>query len=130
MKLSHTVPALLAAAVALSSCAVSEQTQAKMDEFERTIPSCNSASECQSKWDIARAWTEQNSSFIIQGESDTRIFASSTLTTQSGLGVIVYREESSTGSNIVVDIECFSAHGCSDLWDKKIDFNRTVNGQR
>ncbi|MBT3530361.1 MAG: hypothetical protein HOF74_01805 [Gammaproteobacteria bacterium] len=132
MKQPQIIPALLglAMATAISSCAVSPETQAKMDEFNRTIPSCSSSADCGAKWDAARSWTEENSSFVIQGDSDTRIFASSTLTTQSGLGVVVYREESTTGFNIVVDIECFSAYGCSNLWDKKVEFNRTINGIR
>ena len=94
MKQSKIAVALfgLAAVSVISSCAVSPETQAKMDEFARTIPSCSSSADCAPKWNAAHNWTEENSSFVIQGDSDTRIFASSTLTTQSGLGVVVYRE--------------------------------------
>lgn len=114
----------------LSSCAVSPEIQAKIEEFDRTIPNCTNASDCNAKWSAARDWVEENSSFVIQGDSETRIFASSTLTTQSGMGVIVYRESAGSVSSIVVDIECFSAYGCPTLWDKKIEFNQTINGAR
>jgi len=117
------------ASVLLVSCAVSPETQAKMDEYARTIPTCTSDAECDRKWAAARAWTVENSDFNIRGESDTRINANSNIISQSGIGVIVTKL--STGSNnfqIVADLECFSAYSCPELWDLKINFNQTVNG--
>lgn len=123
------VSALLA--FGLSSCAVSPETQAKMDEFARTIPSCSSDAECSRKWAAARAWLVQNSDYPIQGDSDTRIYASNSLNAISGVGVIVDRVASSGGGyQIVADMECFSAYNCPDLWDRMVDFNRAVNGAR
>jgi len=112
----------------LVSCAVSPETQAKMDEFARTIPTCLSDAECDRKWALARTWTLQNSDFNIRGESDTRINANSNIISQSGIGVIVTKV--SNGSNsfqIVANLECFSAYTCPDIWDLKVDFNQTVN---
>ncbi len=119
---------LLAAATLIPSCAISPETQAKMDEFARTIPSCSSAAECERKWAAARQWTVQNSDFMIQGESDTRIYASSNIISQSGIGVVVNRVTTNSGDyQIVADLECFSAYTCPEILDLKIDFNRTVN---
>ncbi len=113
----------------LFSCAVNPEIQAKMDEFARTIPSCTSDAECDRKWAVARRWTQENSSFSIRGESDIRINASSNIISQSGIGVIVTKVSSGPDRfQIVADLECFSAYSCPELWDKKIDFNRTVNG--
>ena len=124
-----TISALLA--IGLSSCAVSPETQAKMDEFARTIPSCSSDAECSRKWAAARAWVVENSDYAIQGDSDTRISASNPLNTISGIGVIVDRVPSSGGGfQIVADMQCFSAYNCPDLWDRMVDFNRTVNNAR
>lgn len=118
-------------AFGLSSCAVSPETQSKMDEFARTIPSCSSDAECSRKWAAARAWIVGNSDYPIQGDSDTRIYASNALNTMSGVGVIVDRVAISDGGyQIVADMECFSAYNCPDLWDRMVDFNRTVNGAR
>ena len=117
------------AALSLMSCAVSPETQAKMDEYARTIPTCLSDAECDSKWAVARTWTLQNSDFNIRGESDTRINASSNIISQSGIGVIVTKV--ANGSNrfqFVADLECFSAYTCPELWDLKVDFNKTING--
>jgi len=117
------------AALLLVSCAVSPETQAKMDEYARTIPSCSTDAECDRKWAIARAWTLQNSDFSLRGESDTRINANSNIISQSGIGVTVTKV--ANGNNefqIVADLECFSAYSCPELWDLKVDFNQTVNG--
>ena len=117
-------------ALLLSACAISPEIQAKMDEFERTIPTCSDATACQEKWAAARSWTVANSSFGIRGNSDTRIFATNTIISQSGIGVVVNRVQTSDGFQIVVDMECFSAYSCPGIWDSKIDFNRTLNNVR
>lgn len=113
----------------LSSCAVSPETQARMDEFQRTIPTCSSGADCSSKWTTARAWVAENSDFPIQGDSDTRIYATSnSLNTLSGIGVIVDRVAVSGGTyQILADMQCFSSYNCPELWDRMVDFNRTVN---
>lgn len=117
------------AALVLVSCAVNPETQAKMDEFARTIPTCSSDDECGRKWAAARSWTVENSDFNIRGESDTRINASSNIISQTGIGVTVTKLASGPNSfQIVADLECFSAYSCPELWDLKINFNQTVNG--
>ncbi|PCI80608.1 MAG: hypothetical protein COB20_02970 [SAR86 cluster bacterium] len=122
-----TVTAL--ATFVLVSCAVSPETQAKIDEYARTIPSCTSDSECDRKWALARTWTLQNSDFNIRGESETRINANSNVISQSGIGVVVTKvSNGSNGFQILADLECFSANSCPELWDLKVDFNQTVNG--
>lgn len=111
----------------LAACAVSPETQAMIDEFNRTIPSCSSSLECQTKWTAARSWALENADFPIYTESDTRIRATSTLTTTSGVGVVVTREGSGNNYRFLVDVECFNAYGCPDVWQAKLDFNRTLN---
>lgn len=122
-----TTATLTFALALLSACASSPETQAKIDEFERTIPTCSSDANCQAKWAAARAWAEQNSAFIIRGDSDTRIMATGTRPTDSGLGIVIHRVAANGGFQIVVEAECFSAYGCADLWDVKLDFNRRIN---
>ena len=122
----HIITALCS--VLLASCAANPETQAKMDEFARTIPSCTTDSDCGIKWAAARRWTQENSDFSIRGESDTRINASSNVISQSGIGVIVTKVTSGSDRfQIIADLECFSAYSCPELWDMKVDFNRTVN---
>ena len=113
----------------LVSCAVNPEIQAKMDEFARTIPSCTSDADCNRKWALARSWTEENSDFNIRSESDTRINASSNIISQDGIGVVVTKVTTGSGRyQIIADLECFSAYSCPELWDLKVDFNRTVGG--
>jgi len=98
-----------------------------MDEYARTIPTCSSDSDCQLKWAAARGWVVANSTFAIRAESDERIMSTSNLITMSGIGVIVDRVATNGGYQITVDVECFSAYGCPNIWDTMLDFNRSVN---
>jgi len=112
----------------LTACAVSPETQALIDEYERTIPSCNSQIDCETKWANARTWVMENSDFPIYTESATRIRATSTLTTSAGVGVVVTREGSGNQYRFLVDVECLNAFGCPNIWETKLDFNRALNG--
>lgn len=112
----------------MTACAVSPETQALIDEYERTIPSCSSQIDCETKWANARNWVMQNSDFPIYTESATRIRATSTLTTSAGVGVVVTREGSGNQYRFLVDVECLNAFGCPNIWETKLDFNRTLNG--
>lgn len=111
----------------ITGCAVSPETRAMIDEYNRTIPSCDSSLDCQTKWAAARSWALDNADFPIYTESETRIRATSTLTTTSGVGVVVYREGSANNYRFLVDVECFNAYGCPNVWEAKLDFNRTLN---
>lgn len=114
--------------LALSACGVTPETQARIDEYNRTIPTCSTSIDCQTKWARARTWALENSDYPIYSESETRIRATSTLTTTSGVGVVVTREGSGNQWRFLVDVECFNAGGCPNLWDARLDFNRAVNG--
>jgi hypothetical protein len=117
------------AVLLLVSCAVSPEIQAKMDEYARTITSCLSDVECANKGAVARTWTLQNSDFNIRGESDIRINASSNILSQSDIGVTVTKiADDSGGFQLVADLECFSTNSRPEIWDLKVDFNKTING--
>jgi len=113
---------------ALISCATSPEIQAKMDTFARTIPTCSSDLDCQAKWTAASAWVVENSDFPIRTPNQQRISASNTSISNAGVGVIVDRVAMNSGGfQITIDVECFSAYGCPNIWDLKLDFNRTLN---
>ena len=114
----------------VTACAVSPETQAKIEAYNNSIPICSATADCAAKWQAARRWALENSDFPILTESDDRIMASSTLMSMRGVGVVVTRETAAGGDyQLLVDIECFSAYGCPDAWDLKLDFNQTVAGR-
>lgn len=117
----------LGLSLTLGACAASEETQALRAEYTRTIPECSSAENCADKWAAARTWVIRNTDFPIRAESDTRIMATSALTSQSGIGVTVDRTAAANGFQIIVGVECFSAFGCPNVNEMKVDFNRAVN---
>lgn len=125
MKVIRTM-LLVTMALVSTGCAVSPEMQALMDEYERTVPVCASEQDCQAKWLAARAWAIENSDFPILTESELRIMASSTLTSMRGVGVVVTRNGILAGASIRVEVECFSAYGCPNVWEMQIDFNRTL----
>ncbi len=130
MKSSRLMQACLLALLVtgIASCAVSPEVQAKIDEYARTIPTCNSELDCQLKWTAARAWTVENSDFPLRTVSEDRIFASNTIISTSGMGVIVDKVALDGGGyQFTVDLECFSAYGCPNIWDSKISFNQALN---
>ena len=110
----------------LAGCAVSPETRARQEEYARTIPTCDSDSECEAMWQAARSWAVANSDFPIFSESETRIRATSTLTTNAGMGVVVHRTPTDNGYEFTVEMECFTAYGCGDVWEPMLDFNRVV----
>lgn len=120
---------MISLSVVLASCAIAPETQAKMDEYQRTVPICDDASDCQSKWSQALAWVRANSDFGIRSASDIRIVSTTNLISDSGIGMVVERIPASNNtSRITIKMDCLSAYGCPQLWDKMLDFNRTVNG--
>jgi|TARA_Y100000294_G_scaffold53957_1_gene50851 hypothetical protein len=126
----YTCLAVVCISLLLSTCTISPERQAKLDEFDNTIPRCSSDFDCGPKWLAARAWVIENSDFGIRAESDDRIMATSNIISNSGLGVVVDRVLAANGYQIVVDLECFSSYGCPNILDSKIDFNRTLNAVR
>jgi hypothetical protein len=125
MKIMRTI-GMLTMALAAAGCAVSPEIQALMDEYERTVPVCSSEQDCQVKWRAARAWAIENSNFPILTENELRIMASSTLSPTRGVGVVVNRDGILAGASLRVEVECFSASSCPNVWEMQIDFNRTV----
>ena len=119
---------VVALASLMTACAVSPETQALIDQYESTIPSCTTQIDCETKWANARNWVRENSDFPIYTESATRICATSTLTTSAGVGVVVTREGSGNQYRFLVDVECLNAFGCPNVWQTKLDFNRALNG--
>lgn len=117
---------LVTLALVAVGCAVSPEIRALMDEYERTVPVCASELDCRAKWQAARAWAIENSDFPILRESELRIMASSTLSPERGVGVVVTRDGILAGASLRVEVECFSASECPNVWEKQIEFNRTI----
>lgn len=110
----------------IPACAVSPEMQAQMDAYEASIPTCSDQISCETKWLTARRWAMQNADFPIFSESEDRIRATSTLASNSGVGVVVHREPANGGYAFLVDVECFSAYNCPDIWALKLEFNEVV----
>ncbi len=128
---SRRIAAIGCASLWLAACGASEQYQARLAEFQRTIPVCASAAECETKWNATRDWVIANADFSLRTDSETRIDTLNADSTRSGTAVQVDRVEGPDGEfRIVVDVECFAAYGCPSELDMRLDFNRAINAAR
>ena len=120
---------LLLTSSSLFACGTSASYQQRLDEFNRTIPSCNSTADCDAKWQSARQWIIENADFQLRTDSDVRIDTLNSDSTRSGTSIQVDRVAQGGGSyQIVVDVECFAAYGCPNELDKRLEFNQLLNG--
>ena len=125
------IVAVCFASLLLAACGASAEYQARLAEYESTIPVCASATECEAKWSAARAWVIANADFSLRTDSESRIDTLNADSTRSGTAIQVDRIESQNGAfRILVDIECFAAYGCPSELDMRLDFNRTINAVR
>ena len=66
---------------------------------------------------------------IPAAKSDISINASSNIISQSVIGVTVTKVANDFGGfQLVADLKCFSANSFPEIWDLKVDFNKTING--
>ncbi len=120
--------AIFCASVSLASCSGSEEYQARLAEFQSTIPICASDAECDAKWSAARDWVVANADFSLRSDNEMRIDTLNADSTRSGTAIQVDRVEGQNGEyQIIVDVECFAAFGCPSELDMRLDFNRTIN---
>lgn len=120
---------LLCASLTLAACGASASYQERLAEFNSTIPTCSSTNECETKWQAARQWVIENADFELRSDSADRIDTLNANSTRSGTSIQVDRIDQGNGSyQIVVDVECFAAYGCPNEIDKRLEFNRLLNG--
>jgi len=112
----------------LAACGSSANYEQRLAEFNRTIPTCNSTADCNSKWQAARQWVIDNADFELRSDSSDRIDTLNSDSTRSGTAIQVDRVSQGAGSyQIIVDVECFAAYGCPNELDMQLEFNRLLN---
>ena len=127
LRLIGRIAAICSASLMLVACASGEY-QARLAQFQRTIPVCASAAECEAKWTAARDWVIANADFSLRTDRESRIDTLNADSTRSGTAIQVDRVEGESGEfQIIVDVECFAAYGCPSELDLRLDFNRTIN---
>lgn len=119
---------LASAMLLLGGCGVSAATQAKIDEYNRTIPSCSGQNDCAAKWAVARTWVLQNADFPLLADNENVIETREPREqSQSGTSAKVERIAVGDGRyELRLSTGCHAAYGCPNQWDLGIDFNRRV----
>ena len=111
----------------LGACSIPAETQALIDEYNRTIPVCEGTADCNAKWEAARNWVVNTPSYGIRVSNENRIETYDADSTRAGTAIQVSREPlGGERYRILVNVDCFAIDGCPPYWETKIDFNRSV----
>lgn len=112
----------------LAACASSPERQAKMEEINRTIPTCSGEKDCKAKWEMAQVWIVKNAGYKLQTATDVLLQTYSPTGSSTSIGVRALKEPVGAGRyNIMVSVWCDNIFGCfPDAHAAAIDFNRTV----
>jgi hypothetical protein len=123
-----TAPLVIAG---LYGCAVQQDpaVQAKIDEIQRTIPTCSSEKECNAKWETAQLWVVKNAGYRIQTATSVLIQTFNATGTRVELAAQVTKEPQGGGRyQFVAKVWCDNMFVCSpNRLDALLDFNRTLN---
>ena len=121
--------------VLITACATTGGDASMQAAYERTIPVCVGASDCQVKMDAARAWVKNNTGFQLLVDTDERLET-------GGWGMPDYTsvrvDRAPIGSDrywILVEVNCgnegtgsaFGSHTCPPYWDTVVNFNQVVS---
>lgn len=121
----------LALAALLAGCSIPAATQALIDEYNSTIPTCSAGPDCQAKWQAARIWVTGTASYGIRVANEDRIETYDADSTRAGTAMQVIREPlGGDRYRILVNIDCFAISGCLPYWETKIEFNRLIGSTR
>lgn len=124
----------LAAAAALSGCAISPSMDEQMNraEFERTIPTCDGEQDCNAKWEAAQLWVVHNTGYKIQTATNVLIETYNPVDQRASLAAQVTKEPLGGGRyKIVARLRCGNMFGCvPDPWSAAMDFNRAVGAAK
>ena len=113
--------------VLLNACSVSSETQALIDTYNSTIPTCTEGADCVTKWEAARSWVVSTASYAIRVSNEDRIETYNADSTRAGTAVQVTREPIGEGQyRLIVNIDCFAISRCPPYWETLIDFNHSV----
>ena len=125
------VLSLLLVTVGLSGCAVQQDpaVQAKLNEIERTIPTCTGEKECNAKWETAQLWVVKNAGYKIQTATSVLIQTFNATGSRPSLAAEITKEPQGGGRyQFHAKVWCDNIFGCSpNRLDALLDFNRTLN---
>lgn len=129
--MNKTALSLLLVTASLSGCAVQQnpETQAKINEIQRTIPTCTDEKECNVMWEAAQLWVVKNAGYKIQTATTVLIQTFNATGSKVELAAQITKEPQGGGRyQFVAKVGCDNMFGCKpNRLDALLDFNRTLN---
>ena len=123
---------LLSVAAFAAGCATQQYdpaTQAKLNEIQRTIPTCSGDKECNAKWETAQLWVVKNAGYKIQNATNVLIQTYNATGSRVDIAAQITKEPLGGGRyQFIANIWCDNIFGCRpNRLDALMDFNRTLN---
>lgn len=119
------------AVVTLAGCgtAPNPATTYRLQDVERTRPTCSTPDECQQKWEVAQLWVVKNADYKIQTATSVLIQTFNPRRSSSAIAAQVTKEPLGGGRyRFVAKVWCDNMFGCKpDEVSAVLDFNGTVN---
>lgn len=118
------------AAMTLTGCATTNAAhQARVAQFQSTIPTCTGEEDCRAKWEAAQVWVAQHSDLKIQTATNVLIETYGGGQYDPTLSMRVLKEPQGGGSyRIVFSGGCNNMFGCvPDKWETGAAFNQAVS---
>jgi len=115
--------------VLLSGCTASSPArQAKQEQFQRTVPTCEGQADCNAKWEAAQLWVVHNAGYKIQTATSVLIETYNPGQYGAELAARVTKEPIGSGRYmLVVQTWCNNIFGCvTNPLDAALDFNAKV----
>ena len=119
--------------ILLASCAINsaERNAAEM-RFQRTIPICEGAKDCEFKWSMARRWILDNAGFKLQNYNADYMetFNVQDLASTKLWARVTKEPIDGERYRILIEVGCNNMFGCGiSLMEAKNNFNNVVNTQ-
>ena len=120
--------------LATAGCAAwsPQQLAANRAEFQRTIPTCTNALECEREWAAARNWVASHCGMKIKRVTATSIetyYPAANSYVSTNLACRVSKDRLPSGGYALhIAVGCPSAYRCyPEKWKSVMSFNRTVS---
>lgn len=124
--------ALVSLATAGCAAWTPQQLAANRSEFQRTVPTCTNALQCEHEWAAARNWVAGNCGMKIKNVTANRIetyYPAANTYVSANLACRVSKDPLPSGGYALhIAVGCPSAYRCyPEKWKSVLAFNRTVS---
>ena len=120
---------VIVATSALAGCISPADYTARLQEIDRTTPTCAGESDCVAKWELAQIWIVKHAGYRVQTVTTVVIETFNSTGSSDRLAATVTKEPLGGGRyKIIAKFWCANSPWCiNERLDATVAFNRYVN---